>query len=218
MAKPATITFFGHTSNGNLRGVCRVCRNKASKDWRDNNPDRIKSHSTKRTIGEETTGPGYTKQDVQKIRKRLGDCCAYCGCVLDGEGVVDHLIPIKHWGAHSAKNITLACKSCNGDKHSKTPDEFIAWRKKRGLSIRADMNWKKYQLPVTDDGVLDLIVEILIVQQSTSSVLREKMSVKLDILKPRLMDLIDNTLTSKEKTYYRCAMVSTSDVLRRLSL
>jgi len=167
-------------------------------EWRASNTDRQAGYNAIRGKRENNAGRGYTIQDVQKIRQHLGDRCFYCGCNLDGEGVVDHIIPIRHGGAHSAKNITVACWKCNGDKHSKAVEEFILWRKKRGLKIREGINWKKYRLPVSDIGLVELTMEIMYFEKGDSSRLGKMPSTKVDVLKSRLLAMI-GTLSNVEK-------------------
>lgn len=193
-AYPATSDYFGHQPNGSLRKVCRKCMNKTSKKWRERNPDGQAEYNTNRVTREARAGCGYSDAAVSRIRRELGDRCAYCNESLNGNGVVDHIIPIRHGGAHSANNITLACRKCNGDKHSKTPEEFLAWRKRAGLPIRKDIDWTKFQLPVTDDGMLELLDTLLTVDNE----LRSRMKEKVASLKLMLMQLL-NQLQKDEK-------------------
>jgi 5-methylcytosine-specific restriction endonuclease McrA len=48
---------------------------------------------------------------------RSGFCCAYCGSDLSGreprELALDHLNPKVNGGWHGARNLVLACRSCN---------------------------------------------------------------------------------------------------------
>ena len=176
--------------------------NRTSQGWRSTNPDRQVHYNENREKRESKAGNGYENKDIQNIRAALGDRCAYCGERLNGEWVVDHIIPLKQGGSHSAKNITLACKKCNGDKHSKTPTEYVLWRKKRGLTVRKGMNWSKFQLPASDDGLKSLIAVILDVQER-NSIQFEKVIVKnLESLRPRILKLI-STLTKGEESILR---------------
>lgn len=78
----------------------------------------------------------YVESDIAKIRERLGDSCHYCDAKLDGGGEVDHMVPIALGGTHWPGNLTLACRACNRAKHGKTAEEFVEWRRERGLSVR----------------------------------------------------------------------------------
>lgn len=80
---------------------------------------------------------GYHDEwDIDQIRKRLNDQCSYCGEPLHGKGEKDHLVPVSRGGDNSPENLTLACRTCNRDKHAKTAQEFLAWRRSLGLKIR----------------------------------------------------------------------------------
>lgn len=158
---PATSDYFGHQPNGRLKGFCRKCMNKTSKNWRADNPDRQAIYNANRVQREARAGNGYSEGDLRRIRRELGDRCAYCNQSLKGKGVVDHIIPICRGGKHSTGNITLACWKCNGDKHSKTPEEFLEWRKRAGLPIRKDIDWTNFRLSLTDDGVFELLFKLL---------------------------------------------------------
>lgn len=195
---PATSDNFGHQPNGNLRGVCRKCMNKTSKKWRERNPDVQAEYNANRVAREARAGNGYSDADVSRIRRELGDRCAYCNESLNGKGVIDHVIPIRHSGAHSAGNITLACWKCNGDKHSKTPEEFLEWRKRAGLPIRKDIDWTKFRLPVTDDGVVELLYTLLAEGNEADYELRARITDKLASLKFMLAQSL-NRLRNDEK-------------------
>ena len=48
--------------------------------------------------------------------------CAYCG-IKSEHLTMDHVSPLSRGGKHSASNVVPACKSCNGKKWAKTPEE-----------------------------------------------------------------------------------------------
>lgn len=195
---PATSDNFGHQPNGSLRGSCRKCMNKTSKKWRVRNPDGQAEFNANRVAREARAGIGYSDADVRRIRRELGDRCAYCNESQNGKGVIDHIIPICHGGAHSSDNITLACWKCNGDKHSKTPEEFLEWRKRAGLPIRKDIDWTKFRLPLTDDGVLELLFKLLAEDNESDYQLRSRIKDKLASLKVMLAQLLSR-LKNDEK-------------------
>jgi len=71
----------------------------------------------------------YKRHKAKLMRKHKN--CHYCGCVLTKQNrTIDHVIPqsILGNGKHSARNLTLACKTCNskkGDKLAFGSDEFL---------------------------------------------------------------------------------------------
>lgn len=62
--------------------------------------------------------------------------CYLCGCdtpkalrgtMKPNAPEVDHVIPISRGGVHSEANTRCACRHCNNQKKSKTPDEYREW-------------------------------------------------------------------------------------------
>lgn len=50
--------------------------------------------------------------------------CQYCGVKLTmGSGTRDHVIPTCKGGPNTLTNVVAACKSCNGKKDNKTPEQ-----------------------------------------------------------------------------------------------
>lgn len=47
------------------------------------------------------------------LRQRDGDTCWYCGCFVEGEGTVEHLIPRSAGGLNAMSNLVLAHQLCN---------------------------------------------------------------------------------------------------------
>jgi 5-methylcytosine-specific restriction endonuclease McrA len=164
--------------------------NQTSKRWRQRNEDGQAAYNENRRQREASAGTGYSQSAVASIRKLLRDRCAYCGVPLSGDGVVDHVIPIRFGGAHSDDNITLACWKCNGDKHSKTPDEFLAWRRRAGLPVRTDIDWTKFRLPVIDDGLIDLVVDVLAISPADSKAIERKIQQSLSAVKQHVSSAI----------------------------
>ncbi|MBB0993791.1 hypothetical protein G6010_05335 [Dietzia sp. SLG510A3-3B2-2] len=58
--------------------------------------------------------------------------CYYCGSSFPTE--VDHLIPFSRGGADSLDNFVPACRRCNRDKSTYTPEEWEAARLGRGAA------------------------------------------------------------------------------------
>lgn len=140
---PASSEYFGHTPAGEFKGYCRSCERQRSKLFREANPQKGREATKKRTQRSIAAGgAGYTNADIELIRKSLGDRCAYCDAGLNGGGEIDHVIPVAREGKHQPDNLTLACKKCNQDKHAKTAQEFIQWRRFHDLPIRRDIDWE----------------------------------------------------------------------------
>lgn len=135
--KPMTREFFGNTPNGNFRTQCRTCMRAHVKGYSDENKDGVQERNElrrQRIIA--ASGEGYDQTDVSRLRRAIGDKCAYCDTPLNGGGHVDHKTPISRGGANDPANITICCERCNLAKHAKAVDEFLIWRTQRGLKNR----------------------------------------------------------------------------------
>jgi 5-methylcytosine-specific restriction endonuclease McrA len=65
--------------------------------------------------------------DKQALIERDKWTCYICGCICIPENItLDHVIPLSRGGTHTADNLRVACKSCNGSKGAKSLHEFLA--------------------------------------------------------------------------------------------
>ena len=133
---PLNRDHFGNTPNGGFRYTCRACMRANTARHYASNPEKVFERVAQRKDQDLNAEGLHDLLHIALIREALEDCCRYCGVPLDGRGEVDHIVPISRGGTHWPSNITLACKDCNRGKHSKTDDEYVAWRKARGLSVR----------------------------------------------------------------------------------
>lgn len=72
------------------------------------------------------------------LRERDGDCCHYCGIVMDfaredrrirkDKATIEHVTPISAGGGHTFDNVVLSCWGCNADKRS---DDVESFRERR---------------------------------------------------------------------------------------
>ncbi len=67
-----------------------------------------------------------TIQEWQQTLRDFNYRCAYCGA--EGNIEQDHFVPLTMGGAYSRGNILPACRSCNGSKHSRDPQDYLASR------------------------------------------------------------------------------------------
>lgn len=56
----------------------------------------------------------------RNVLARDGHVCSYCDAIAT---TIDHIVPRAHGGEHRWKNVASACKSCNGTKRDRTPEE-----------------------------------------------------------------------------------------------
>lgn len=60
----------------------------------------------------------------ESVLRRDSYTCAYCGSQpMHRELTLDHVLPRSRGGETRWENVVTACRQCNGDKGSRTPDE-----------------------------------------------------------------------------------------------
>lgn len=124
--KAASRDNYGSTPSGNLRGECRACVRERSKKHDANNPARSTKRGNKPSDSHSyLLGQKLAEQDHQ---------CVYCGTQIDRVSCqLDHKTPTSRGGADTADNLQALCRKCNQEKHSKTHQEHLNWRKKVGM-------------------------------------------------------------------------------------
>ncbi len=134
---------YSNKRNGSIkvgfRNICKICMNNRVANHDRENPEMVKERQKKRKKLFELAGNLPTKIELRKIRVSLSDKCNYCGNNLFGGGDLDHKIPLSKGGTNDFQNLTYACRQCNADKHNKTANEFINWRKAWGYKIRDNL-------------------------------------------------------------------------------
>ena len=95
-------------------------RNRA---WQIANPDKVRNNIHKRRA--KIQSPGVTPKDWQRLVRRFGSRCAYCG-THTSDLQQDHVVPISRGGRHSIGNLLPACGPCNNSKHARF---LVEWRK-----------------------------------------------------------------------------------------
>jgi 5-methylcytosine-specific restriction endonuclease McrA len=68
---------------------------------------------------------GKYKAQRQRVFKRDGHVCAYCG-IDEGIMHIDHIIPRKVGGDHALENLQVLCKRCNQAKAAKSEGVFLS--------------------------------------------------------------------------------------------
>jgi len=134
--KPLTTAYFNLLSSGHWRGTCKLCMAENTRRHYELVPEKLNLRVSRYKAQKAAAGGHYNDQDIANIRQRLRDRCAYCGVALNGSGEIDHIIPVSRGGDNSPTNLTLACLTCNRDKHAKTAQEYLTWRRRLGLSVR----------------------------------------------------------------------------------
>ena len=90
--------------------------NKSVKQYRSNNPDKVREWSKTRHSRKTGRLPRGT---VKSIGERQHWLCVYCKSDVSQKYHVDHIIPLAKGGIHAPENIQILCPSCNVKKSSK---------------------------------------------------------------------------------------------------
>lgn len=91
---------------------------------RERNPDYWRAPNHARRARERDAKGRFSNGDIQEIRRKQKDRCAYCRKNLRGKGSVDHIQPLINGGTNWPKNLQLVCVSCNSKKKDKCPVAF----------------------------------------------------------------------------------------------
>ena len=130
---PATREFFGSTPSGNLRGSCRECGRKASRQHDLDNPEAMRQRSRHRhKRADHWIPPEGLKEELYLEQ---GGHCVLCGGAMlwDDDMQIEHLTPVSRGGTIDRVNLGLAHRKCNQEKKAKTMPEYAVWRKRVGL-------------------------------------------------------------------------------------
>lgn len=137
--KPLTTEFYNQLSTGHWRGSCKACMEANTKRHYYKDRDAVMARVEKYKFQRSQAGGAMTDAEMHTMRHRQGDRCGYCDSKLNGAGEFDHMIPVRLGGSSAASNMILACVECNRDKHGKTAEEFVRWRRRLGRTIREDI-------------------------------------------------------------------------------
>tara|TARA_B100000401_G_C52616325_1_gene629153 strand:- start:337 stop:774 length:438 start_codon:yes stop_codon:yes gene_type:complete len=127
---PATREFFPHRGDGSgkFKPNCRECERAYVKAWRKKNPKKASEGYKRRQKLVDGWAPN-AQQKIELYGKANGHC-RYCNAALGKDAEVDHAIPLTRGGTHEMSNLDLICPGCNGNKHAKTPEEYVLWLKR----------------------------------------------------------------------------------------
>lgn len=118
---------------------------KKAKEWFENNKERAKARASEyyknnpevfhnsRVIRRERESTGRLSSGlVSKLLKLQKGLCPCCKQPLDDDYHIDHILPLALGGTNTDNNIQLLRGTCNLQKHSKHPIDFM---KSRGFLI-----------------------------------------------------------------------------------
>jgi len=133
--KPASMEYYNLLPSGSYRGACKECMAANTRRHYYINPQAVMARVAKYNEKKKAAGGYCTYYDLRKIRRQQNDKCLYCRVDLNGDGELDHKIPVSRGGTNWPSNMAWTCTTCNRDKHNKTAEEFKLWRQNRGLPV-----------------------------------------------------------------------------------
>lgn len=86
---------------------------KRAKQWKLDNPDKVKLNNAKRKA--QKLGTKVGRISFQAIKAK-GMVCGICGEPVEGKYHFDHIIPLARGGTHTQDNLQIAHPSCNLSK------------------------------------------------------------------------------------------------------
>jgi len=90
------------------------------------NPDKILAKNRNRDAKIRGNVGGVTEREWKEVKDRHENKCLCCGA-SEVNLTMDHVVPLKLGGLHSADNIQPLCLSCNCSKGAKIADYRIAF-------------------------------------------------------------------------------------------
>lgn len=116
------------TSCGTLRSRDELlngyCRETCWPEYKRNRRLRVNWEGNRRARMNATDDGTVDDATLIKMRRTATEC-AYCGRTLDGDCQTDHIMPLCLGGAHSRRNIVVACRFCNQHKARMSPERWL---------------------------------------------------------------------------------------------
>lgn len=132
---PCTLEYFRHDAAHRVEiwsTYCRHCRTAEYGIWCDHQRVMHAVHGANSRSVSFQAGRMIPDDAYQRFLLQLG-LCYYCQQPLDNATFhMDHMIAFSQGGMNQPENICFTCPTCNLSKHTKTPDEFFAYRQQKG--------------------------------------------------------------------------------------
>lgn len=98
--------------------------------WRVNNPEMARAINLRAVARRAGAEGRHNGRDIIELYDMQDRRCGYCGMPIIGlDYQVDHIVPLSRGGSDWPENLLIACQTCNGNKATKTLEE---WMKIRG--------------------------------------------------------------------------------------
>lgn len=102
---------------------------QSKRDWRINNPKKIKAIYHRYRVNKLNADGYWTDNDIAELYELQDGRCGYCGIPISfdilGDVHIDHMQPLSRGGSNWPDNLCLSCRTCNITKGNRTPDEWL---------------------------------------------------------------------------------------------
>lgn len=126
-ANPEKVKAFPSAKSPNkalYRAAHREKQSAYHKQWKLDNPERVRALHMKRNALKRGTVGSFTADDVRAIFKAQKGKCAYCRTKLGKKYHVDHIVALINGGTNDRRNIQITCPPCNLRKNRKDPIDY----------------------------------------------------------------------------------------------
>ena len=111
-------------ANHSYRESHRAEAKQRTSNWQKSNPDKVREQSNRHRVRKIEAEGFHTAQDVECIRAKQNDKCAYCRGELRKKWHLDHIVALSKGGSDWPRNLQLLCRQCNVRKSAKDPIVF----------------------------------------------------------------------------------------------
>ena len=100
---------------------------EAARIWRKNNPEKVSAFNAQRSaVRRSGRAQGFVEvEHFQRMAEWQMNRCYHCNAEIFHYSEKEHLVPVTRKGSHTAKNLALACKTCNQNKKGHKGDRFL---------------------------------------------------------------------------------------------
>lgn len=96
--------------------------------WHRSHPNEMRIYRQNRRARVRQNGGKLSQEIASKLLKLQGGKCACCGLPLGSDYHLDHIMPLALGGSNTDDNIQLLRSTCNLQKHTKHPVDFMQQR------------------------------------------------------------------------------------------
>ena len=116
---------------------CRSCAGDNDRDWREENPERVRYNGC-RYRARKYNAQGADTTSVEMVRTKWslhGNLCYLCNRPAEA---TDHVEPLAKGGSHMIDNLMPVCGACNSVKGDRWPYDIEAHRQREGYYQRKE--------------------------------------------------------------------------------